>query len=188
MINIEAISKCNLIKDPFEHLLIDFIDKEYVKNIYKEYIKNLERFNVCEYTNIVSVSEHPVKPLCKKYEKQILFKINELWDLNVVSIDMGITMFDKNSELDTHNDYNYDGNFSIPVRGILYLNDEKVFGTKLHRSENDLGFEVGGFPGQLLLFKVSENSWHSAGIDTSKDERIVCNWIVNNEYSNYERA
>ena len=44
-------------------------------------------------------------------------------------------MFDKNRELDTHNDYNYDGNFYIPARGIIYLNDEKEFGTNIYETE-----------------------------------------------------
>lgn len=188
MINLDLISKKNLNYQPFEHLLINFIDESFIKSVYDNYVENLKRFNVCKYTNIVSVSEHPVEKLLKENEHKILEKINNLWELDTVSIDMGVTLFDKNSQLDTHNDFNYDGNFSIPVRGILYLNKVKVFGTKLHQTQKDQGIEVGGNPGELLLFKVSENSWHSAGVNTDADYRIVSNWIVNSKNSFYERA
>jgi hypothetical protein len=95
-------------------------------------------------------------------------------------------MFDENSELDTHNDYNYDGNFFIPARGIIYLNDEKIFGTSIYETERGEPTEIGGSPGQLFLFKVSKNSWHSAGKDIKSDFRITCNWLLNREGSPHQ--
>jgi len=41
-------------------------------------------------------------------------------------------------------------------------------------------------PGQLLLFKVSENSWHSAGVDIKSDFRITINWLLNREGSPHQ--
>jgi hypothetical protein len=186
MINLDAIHKDNIKNEPFEHLLLDFVDPKYIKSVYDEYIEHLETFNVCEYTNMVSVGRHPVQEILEEYKDEIIQKVNKLWNLDVVSISMGTNMFKGDSELDIHNDYNYDGNFYIPARGILYLNKDKVFGTHLHKDEDQPGIEVGGNPGQLLLFKVSENSWHSAGVNTNLDYRFTSNWLLNREGSPHQ--
>ena len=185
MINIDAINKDNIIHEPFEYMIIDnFIDSEFIKSSYdkfKESHQVLDKFD--EFSVLYP---HPVIDILEKYKQQIIDKVNEVWDLNIVTISMSTSMFDKTSELDTHNDWNYDGNFSIPARGIIYLNDKKVFGTNIHEQEDGPGKEIGGHPGQLLLFKVDENSYHSAGIDIKDDFRICCNWLLNREGSPHQ--
>tara|TARA_R110000772_G_scaffold92421_13_gene189254 strand:- start:1024 stop:1590 length:567 start_codon:yes stop_codon:yes gene_type:complete len=178
MINIEAINKDNIIHEPFDHLLIDFVDADVIKSLFSEYMENLTTFGICKDTKRVAVGRHPIVDILEDYKDQIIDKVNKLWDLDVVSISMGTSMFERNSEIDTHNDYNYDGNYSIPARGILYLNDKKVFGTKIYEDQHGPGKEVGGHPGQLLLFKVSKKSFHSAGLDTKSTGRIACNWLL----------
>ena len=185
MTNIDAINKDNIIHEPFEHMIIDnFIDSEFIKSSYEGFKKShkvLDKFN-----EFRTLSPHPVIDILEEYRQQIIDKVNEVWDLNIITISMSISMFDKTSRLDPHNDYNYDGNFSIPARGILYLNKEKVFGTNIHEQEDGPGKEIGGHPGQLLLFKVDENSYHSAGIDIKDDFRICCNWLLNREGSPHQ--
>ncbi len=184
MINIDSINKNNLITDPFEYMCIDFVDTDFVKSAYKDYKENFEIQT--QFDEFSIVNPHPVQELLEDYKDQIVKKVNEVWDLDVVTCTMSTSMFDENSKLDTHNDYNYDGNFSIPARGIIYLNDEKIFGTNIHEDEKAPGKEIGGSPGQLFLFKVSENSYHSAGLDIKSDFRITCNWLLNREGSPHQ--
>jgi len=184
MINLDAIHKDNIIHEPFEYMLIDFVDADFVKSSYKKFkesysiIESFDEFNI--------LMPHPVQELLEDYKDRIVKKVNEVWDLDVVSCSMSTSMFDENSELDTHNDYNYDGNFFIPARGIIYLNDEKIFGTSIYETERGEPTEIGGSPGQLFLFKVSKNSWHSAGKDIKSDFRITCNWLLNREGSPHQ--
>lgn len=185
MINIDAINKDNIIHEPFEYMIIDnFIDSEFIKSSYEEYKKSYKVLDKFDEFSILY--PHPVIDILEEYKQQIIDKVNEVWDLNIITISMSISMFDKTSELDAHNDWNYDGNFSIPARGILYLNKEKVFGTNIHEQEKEPGKEIGGHPGQLLLFKVTENSYHSAGMDVKDDFRICCNWLLNKEGSPHQ--
>ena len=37
MINLDAINKNNLVKEPFEYMCIDFIDTNFVKESFKEF-------------------------------------------------------------------------------------------------------------------------------------------------------
>ena len=37
MINIDAINKDNIISEPFEYMLIDFVDADFVRSSYKDY-------------------------------------------------------------------------------------------------------------------------------------------------------
>jgi hypothetical protein len=182
MINLAAIHRDNIILEPFEHILVDFIDADYVRDTYAEYEESsvvLTQFN--EFNN---QSPHPLQKLLEQHRGEIIKRVNDLWDLDIVTVSMSTSMFDKTSKLDAHNDYYPDdGWLSIPARGIIYLNDEKVFGTNIHQSERGLGVEIGGMPGQLLLFKVSENSWHSAGVNCCSNFRIAVNLLLKREGS-----
>ena len=184
MINLDAINKHNVIKEPFEYMCIDFIDRDYVKESFNEF-KQTYKIEV-EFDEFKLTSPHPVQELIDEYRDEIVNRINNVWNLDVVTCTQSTSLFDKTSELDTHNDYNYDGNFSIPARGIIYLNDEKVFGTNIYKEERGEPTEIGGHPGQLFLFKVCENSWHSAGVETKSDFRITCNWLLNREGSPHQ--
>ncbi len=177
MINLDAIHKDNIKYEPFEHLLVDFIDADFVKSAYKEYKEST--VVVTKFDEFNNMFPHPAQDLLDQHRDEIVRRVNDLWHLDIATVSMSTAMFDKNSKLDVHNDYNYDGNFSIPARGIIYLNEEKVFGTSFHEYEDGPGKEMGGMPGQLLLFKVSPNSWHSAGVDVKSDFRITCNWLLN---------
>lgn len=184
MINLDAIHKDNIIHEPFEHLLIDFIDADFVKSAYNEYKES--SVVITKFDEFNNMFPHPAQDLLDQHKDEIVRRVNDLWDLDIVTVSMSTAMFDKTSKLDVHNDYNYDGNFYIPARGIIYLNEEKVFGTNVHEYERGPGTEIGGMPGQLLLFKVSENSWHSAGVDIKSDFRITINWLLNREGSPHQ--
>ena len=152
MINLDAINKNNVIKEPFEYMCIDFIDRDYVKESFNKF-KQTYKIEV-EFDEFKLTSPHPVQEFIEEYLDEIVNRINDVWNLDVVTCTQSTSLFDKTSELDTHNDYNYDGNFSIPARGIIYLNDEKVFGTNIYKEERGEPTEIGGHPGQLFLFKV----------------------------------
>ena len=84
----------------------------------------------------------------------------------------------------------------MPIRAILYLNPEYMYGTHIHKEEPgwadeddprwwahmwDKGMEIGGQPGQLLIIRPNGNSWHSVGcFNTTLDNRITSNWIFQN--------
>lgn len=183
MIKYNEIKKENISYNPWEHILIDdFVDPYYIKRVYSSYVGDMQILQRFEEFNIVS--SHPVQEIISVYDEILLDKINLLWNTKCTQMCISTNMFDNHSELAPHNDYNYDGKFAIPVRGILYIDQEKVFGTQMHTVEDDEGIEVGGNPGQLLLFPVSPVSFHSAGVNVKAHRRFTTNFFfATDDYS-----
>lgn len=173
---LDAIKKENIVYDPFEYILIEnFIEGLDDPKVFDDYINN---YSIIDEHDLLVGSEHPVQISLDLNRKIILQKVNETWDLNIADILLSMNLFTKKEHsLPIHNDVHKME--TIPVRGILYCNPQKVFGTTMHISDqpsDGIIKEVGGNPGDLLLFKVSENSWH--GVMTKKDtdiNRLTCN-------------
>jgi len=183
MIKYNEIKKENISYDPWEHILIDdFVDPYFIKEVYDSYVGSIQIKQ--KFKEFNSVNFHPAQEIISVYDKILLDKINTLWGTKCTQLRLSTNMFDLNSELVCHNDYNYDGKFAIPVRGILYADNEKIFGTHLHVDENAEGVEYGGNPGQLLLFPVSPMSFHSAGEKSKSKHRITINFFfATDDYS-----
>lgn len=173
MIAFNKIDKSSLVDKPFEHMLIDFVDPTYIIGVFKPFSLDHRVLNKLEHFS--TVSSHPIEQILVHYYQQLIDKVNDIWDCGVTGVQMSTSKFDKDSKLILHNDHHCEE--QIPVRGILYLNNAKEFGTTLFSSPNEDGIEVGGCPGQLLLFRVTENSWHSAGTENFSTSRFTSNWI-----------
>lgn len=183
MIKYNEIKKENISYTPWEHILIDeFVDPYFIKTVYNEYAGNVQILT--KHAEFNSVNTHPVQKIIAVYEEILLDKINSLWNTKCTQMRISTNMFDNQSELGPHNDFNYDGKFAIPVRGILYVDQEKLFGTHLHVDEHSEGLEYGGNPGQLLLFPVSPISFHSAGVNVKVHRRFTVNFFfATDDYS-----
>jgi len=178
---IAEINKSNLITQPFDYLLIEnFAPIIQDQSIYDEYMQNHNVTN--EYPELSSLSMHPLEDELQINKMSIIKNVNNIWDLRVNDIYMGINTFNKKGHgLKSHNDYHEVDR--IPIRGILYCNPTKKFGTNIHTSENSDPFkELGGGPGDLLLIKVTENSWHSTVmIQEDCEDRLTINMFFVNE-------
>ena len=135
---------------------------------------------------------------------KILLGSPQNFDVDTTNLIHGLQVFDKEDEIIPHDDYtgelqmpNGDVPYTeMPIRAILYLNPEYMYGTHIHKEEPgwadeddprwwahmwDKGMEIGGQPGQLLIIKPNGNSWHSVGcFNTTLDNRITSNWIFQN--------
>jgi len=70
MINIDAINKDNIISEPFEYMLIDFVDADFVRSSYKDYKENFEIQT--QFDEFSIVNPHPVQELLEDYKEQIV--------------------------------------------------------------------------------------------------------------------
>ena len=162
---------------PFDFLLIEnFAPIIQDSNVYQEYIKNYSVTN--GYPEMDSISPHPVEKELQENKFAIINRVNKMWDLNITDIYISMNSFNKKGHgLTLHNDFHEVDR--IPVRGILYCNPNKKFGTNIHGESTE---EIGGGPGDLLLIKVSEKSWHSTvTIEEDTNDRITCNMFFVNE-------
>ena len=147
---------------------------------------------------------HPVQDFIESNKALIIDAVNKAFNVNTKFLIHGIQKFSKEDEIIPHDDYTGellmpDGNIpysEMPIRAILYLTPEYMYGTHLHKEEPgwadqddprwwvhmwDKGKEIGGQPCQLLIIKPNENSWHSVGcFNTTLDNRITSNWIFQN--------
>ena len=175
------INKNNSVTQPFDYLLIEnFAPMIQDQSIYDEYMQNHNVTN--EYPELSSLSSHLIEDELQVNKLSIIKNVNKMWDLNVCDIYMGINSFNKKGHgLRPHNDFHEVDR--IPVRGILYCNPIKKFGTNIHTSDDsDPLKEIGGGPGDLLLIKVAENSWHSTVmIQEDCEDRLTINMFFVNE-------
>ena len=173
MINIGEIDKKNLVQEPFEHMVIDFIDPTFIVGEFDKFCE--EHTVITNHEHFYTVSQHPIEKILVHYYPMLIEKVNRIWDCGVTNICMSTSKFDADSKLIKHNDFHEEE--SIPVRGILYLNNVNEFGTTIHDGDNET--IVGGNPGQLFLFRISEKSWHSAGNEPHRKQgnRYTSNWI-----------
>lgn len=175
------INKSNIITQPFDYLLIEnFAPMIQDQSVYDEYMQNHNVTN--EYPELSSLSTHPIEDELQINKMSIINNVNNIWDINVTDIYMAINSFNKKGHgLMPHNDFHEIDR--IPVRGILYCNPSKKFGTNIHTSDtSDPLKELGGGPGDLLLIKVAENSWHSTVmIQEDSEDRLTVNMFFVNE-------
>tara|TARA_R110002153_G_C13278977_1_gene493939 strand:- start:45 stop:650 length:606 start_codon:yes stop_codon:yes gene_type:complete len=178
---IEDINLDNAIQSPFNYILIEnFAPMIQDQSVYDEYLQNYDVTNA--YPELSSVSGHPIEEQLQQNKLPIIKNVNKLWNLNVSDIYISTSTFNKKGHgLRPHNDFHEVDR--IPVRGILYCNPIKKFGTNIHTSDNsDPLKEIGGNPGDLLLIKVAENSWHSTVmVEENCEDRITCNMFFVNE-------
>lgn len=175
------INKSNSVVQPFDYILIEnFAPMIQDQNVYDEYMKNYSITN--DYPEMDSLSSHPVEDELQINKLSIIKNVNKMWDLNVSDIYISMNSFNKKGHgLRPHNDFHEIDR--IPVRGILYCNPSKKFGTNIHTSDKSDPLKVlGGNPGDLLLIKVAENSWHSTVmIQEDSEDRITVNMFFVNE-------
>ena len=175
------INKSNSDTQPFDYILIEnFAPMIQDQSIYDEYMQNYNILN--EYPELSSLSSHPIEDELQINKSSLIKNVNKMWDLNINDIYIGINTFNKKGHgLRPHNDFHEIDR--IPVRGILYCNPIKKFGTNIHASENSDPLKVlGGNPGDLLLIKVAENSWHSTVmIQEDCEDRLTVNMFFVNE-------
>ena len=188
---------------------IDQISKENIKHYNLDYIL-IDDFAIDWATeeNIVKTelwsAYHPVHEYIENNKADIISAVNTAFDVDTTNLIHGLQVFDKEDEIIPHDDYtgellmpNGEVPYTeMPIRAILYLNPEYMYGTHIHKEEPgwadeddsrwwvhmwDKGIELGGQPGQLLIIKPNSNSWHSVGcFNTTLDNRITGNWIFKN--------
>jgi hypothetical protein len=139
-----------------EYILIDnFFDVDIFNNEHTNFLNSYSILNELEYHK--SLTPHPLMGILVKFEDKILNAINTVWNETCIENKTSVSLMGAEHSLLVHNDAHWG---TVPIRGILYLND--VRGTYFHSNlMGDSPIEVGGETNQLLLFKVSENSCHS---------------------------
>lgn len=154
-INRENVKLCHGV----EYILIDdFFDIETFSTAHTNFL--LDYFVIEDFGDICSLSGHPLVDLLYKHEQEFLNAINRVWNENCIANKAAATLLPAGKSLPIHNDTHWE---TVPIRGVLYLND--VCGTTFHSSKtgND-PIDIGGKANQLLLFKVTNNSFHSVGL------------------------
>jgi len=141
-----------------EYILIDdFFDLDFFEESHNYFLNNYTIINKLEHH--YALSYHPLMSELKEYEAEMINAINSIWGVDCVENKASVTLTLARNMLPVHNDAHCE---NIPVRGVLYLSD--VCGTTIHSDAMGSDpIEIGGKINQLLLFKVSENSYHSVG-------------------------
>lgn len=143
-----------------EYLLIDnFFNKNLFNESHKNFLSNYTVIND-ELDGHMSLSWHPLMTVLLNYESEMLDAINLVWQETCVENKSSVNLMPARNRLEIHNDIHCT---TIPVRGVLYLNN--ACGTTFYSSA--IGHdpvELGGKSNQLLLFKISDVGYHSVGI------------------------
>lgn len=144
-----------------EYILIDnFFDPELFDIEHKKYLLDYFILND-KLQDVLSLSGHPLVDLIHQSEDKILTAINNVWYKNCKVIRASPSLMLAENKLPIHHDSHWE---TVPIRGILYLND--VCGTTFHSDiYGNHPIDIGGKPNQLLLFKVSDTSLHSVGLN-----------------------
>jgi len=167
---IDQIRKENIKKyHDIEYILIDdFFDPELFETLHKKYLLEYTVIEKLEHHYVIS--GHYLLDLLHTDKDKILAAVNSVWQENCVENRTAVTLMTKDLKLPIHNDTHWE---NVPVRGILYLNG--ICGTTFYSDyKGSNPVIIGGKPNQLLLFKVSEHSYHSAGTETiDRGDRFV---------------
>lgn len=163
---------------PFDHILINgFIDPVWVAQQENLYLSQLKI--ILDHGNLLTTNDHPATDIIQDKRTAIIDAVNNTWELDIKSLIISTSVMLSEHAINTHNDHH---TRNIPVRGLLYLNKFKKYGTHLHTNELDNNpVEVGGYAGQLLLMRISDRSHHSVGIHSVEDNRIVLNLMFYKE-------
>lgn len=153
-----------------EYILIDnFFDSAFFDTTHTQFLSD---YFIIDNTlsDIFSLSPHPLVEMLQQYKDEILNAVNNVWQETCVEHKSGVALMPAGNTLQLHNDTHWE---TVPVRGVLYLND--VCGTTFHSDYcGNNPVEIGGKANQLLLFKVSEHSYHSAGLyNTEPKDRFA---------------
>ncbi len=152
-----------------EYILIDdFFDVGLFTQLHNKFL--LDYVIKHDFGDICSLSGHPLVDELFKQETKILNAVNTVWQETCIENKASATLMKPGKKLNIHNDSHWE---TVPIRGVLYLND--VCGTTFHSSiYADNPIEIGGKANQLLLFKVTENSFHSVGLyDHEEKDRFA---------------
>lgn len=191
--NIDKINHGNLNLRPFGHIIVeDFISGLDNKTMFENYLSTCQDISDSKYptTGPRYVTDYyNINDLIIEKQDQICQAINNVWDLDVDEIRSVNNMISRGQNLHIHNDYYppEDNVYVPPVRGIVYCNPEYTFGTNIydHDENNECIPEslqtVGGNPGTLFLFRVSDKSWHSAFNDENKSHRLIVSFRAVNK-------
>ena len=157
-----------------KYILLEGWAKDYcTENAWQEFTNTLEYDSPQEEFHRV-LSSHTVENYIEKQKAEILDYAKQL-DSTISRMEYCGSLMNKAQGLDWHNDYYPELN--LPVRGILYANPTKVFGTKISDVERSSNWtEIAGSPGDLFLFKTSPTSYHSAGFYDNKTNRLTYNF------------
>lgn len=180
LLSIEALDKAN-IKTCFstEYILVDnFVDSEFLSQSQEIFVNNKEVIET--HDHLTTYINHPLMTQFAEsdFKNALLERVNNMWDCNCINVQTSVNCIEGSGYLPIHEDKFYPG---VPVRGILYLNG--LYGTHFHETFDSSNIiEIGGMPGQLLLFKVNELGWHSAGLFKQTDDpRYVLSIMFNEQ-------
>jgi hypothetical protein len=172
MFKLEEINKENVqVCFNTEYILIDdFVDSNTLteSQLYFDKYKEV----IGDNSNHIALKNHPLMSMLREESTytNLLNRVNDVWNENCTNFQLCVNLMQAEHILPVHED-----NFwsDVPIRGILYLNG--VYGTHFHEFEESGSIrELGGKPGQLLLFKTDSLGWHSAGLfKTTNEERSV---------------
>jgi hypothetical protein len=161
LLNIDQICRENIkVCYGTEYILIDnFFDPQLFDAAHKKYLLDYFVTND-KLEGFMSLSGHPLMEVLLKYESEMLNAINLVWQENCIENKSSVNLLPAGNKLHIHNDTHW---IHVPIRGVLYLNN--ACGTTFHSDMygND-PIDIGGKPNQLLLFKVSDKSFHSVGL------------------------
>lgn len=166
MIRLDQICRENVkLVNGTEYILIDdFFDPiVFEQEHYKNYLLNFFVLHELEFHK--TLSGHPLEDILNEKSLELLDKVNHVWNETCLENRTCVNLTSAPKHLPIHNDSHW---ATIPIRGILYLNE--VCGTLFHSDYmGNNSVELGGKQNQLLLFRVSENSYHSVPqIDTDR--------------------
>lgn len=167
---IDLICKENVKKyHDIEYILIDdFFNHDIFETLHKKYLLEYTVINKLGHHYVLS--GHPLMDILYINQDKMLAAVNNVWQETCVENKTAVTLMPPHLTLPIHNDQHWE---TVPVRGILYLNG--ICGTTFYSDyKGSDPMIVGGKPNQLLLFKISEKSYHSAGTENlNRTDRFV---------------
>lgn len=150
-----------------------FIDDQ----THQQFLNEHQRLQIVEEFDTVA-GHHPVTQYIDDQKEYILSLAKQLLP-SVYNFKYAMQVYDNGQGLPIHNDF-YDDNRDKAVRGIVWINPTRVEGTIVYNEQQELIGELGGNPGDLLLFLTTENSHHSA-INTTDIPRYTVNLTFANK-------
>ena len=145
--------------------------------VHQNFLANHQRLKIIEEFDHVA-GHHPVVDHLINQKENIISLAKKLL-VDVYDFEHSIQVYDNNQGLPLHNDF-YDDNRDRAVSGIIWLNPIAVEGTLVYNKQEKLIGQLGGNPGDLLLFLTTEQSHHSA-LNTTDIPRYTINLTFANK-------